>query len=111
MRLKTDGKLFDALEIRDTDAHNSSSIDNAISGSLLFAAENTLNQAVTVKFQGSFDGTTWHDLPGSASVSATTGVDEWFLSDPWPKVRAVATAGVQPASGSLTVWYAWREAV
>lgn len=109
-RSKADGKLFNALAIRDTAAHDSSSIDNALSGNVLVLIENGLDQTVVVKLQGSFNDSTWTDLPGSESV-ATTAKAAITLSDPWPKVRAVATCAVQPTTGTLTAWWAWREAV
>jgi hypothetical protein len=47
---------------------------------------------------------------GSAtSVSATTGKAKFTLGDQWPKVRAVATCSIAPASGSLTLNWGWRE--
>lgn len=105
------GKLMDALAIRDTNAHNAATpLTNATSGSLLFFAQNSCNQDVSLKYQGSFDGTNWVDLASAATVTATTGTDKQTLTDPWPYVRCVATCSVAPASGSLTVNYSWREA-
>src|SRR5688500_9157807 len=108
-RTKTNGKLHDALAIRDTDPHNSSSIDNAVLGEVLFVAENTLNQSVSLQYQGSFDGTTWHNLGAAVTVAATTGKDVQTLTDLWPTTRCVATCSVAPASGTLTVNFSWRE--
>ena len=110
MRFKQE-LFYDALAIRDTSAHNSSSINNMqAGGTLLCFARNSLDQTVDLKYQGSFDGTSvWKDLATAVTVSATTGTDVQTLTDPWPFVRAVATSTVQPASGSLTVHWAWAE--
>lgn len=103
------GKLVDALAIRDTNAANSTALtDLALVGSLMFFAVNTLNQAVSLQYQGSFDGTTYANIGSATSVSATSGTSAQTLSDPWPYVRVVATCSVAPASGSLTVHYSYR---
>lgn len=107
-----DGNLFTSTTgaIRDTTAHNSSSINNPRYGSMLFVTVNTLNQACSVKFQGSpDDGTTWIDLATAVSVSATTGTDKQTLTDKWPLVRAVATCSVSPASGTLAVYWFYNK--
>lgn len=113
-RSKTDGKLIDALAIRDTTAHNSDPVnDIGVLGSGLCAAENGLNQDVSVQYQGSFDQTTWHNIGSASTVIAKSGsvlgVAADTFSDPWPYFRAVATCSVAPASGSLTIWYSWVE--
>lgn len=107
-RSKKDGKLFNAAAIRDTNALNSTAIDDiGVVGSGLFAAENTLNQSVSLQYQGSFDNSNWHNIGSAVVVAATTGKEADTISDPWPYVRCVATCSVAPASGSLTVWYSW----
>lgn len=94
--------------IRDTDAHNSDGCDNRGGGTNLFAVVNTLNQAVTVQFQGSVDGSTWVNIGESESVAASTGTKAKRLTDPWPQVRAQATCSVAPTSGTLVVFRAWE---
>lgn len=108
-RNRDDGKLLNAQAIRDTNAVTSSPIKKALDGALLFFAQNSLNQSVALKYQGSFDGSTYVDLATAVTVSASTGTDIQTLTDPWPYVRCVATCSVAPASGSLTVNWAWRE--
>lgn len=105
------GKLEDALAIRDTDAHNSSSIDNPLHGTMLLVAQNGLNQSVSLQYEGSVDdGTTWHSLGSAQTVTASTGKNVQTLTDIWPKLRVVSTCSVAPASGSLTVFWIWRAA-
>lgn len=108
------GMLFDASvasgQIRDTSAHNSSRLDwgEVEGGRYLFAAENGLNQDVSLQYQGSLDGTNWHNLQSAVAVTAGSK-DHQSLDDPWKYVRCVATCAVAPASGGLTLHWAWRE--
>lgn len=105
-----EGKLFDALAIRDTEDHESDAITVGRIGDLLFAAENGLNQTVSIQYQGSFDNEAWHDLQAAVSVTTTEKAAD-TLGARWPYVRAVATCAVAPASGTLTLHYAYNEGI
>jgi hypothetical protein len=105
-----DGKLFNAKTIRDTTAAVSEDIDAATVGPVLLVAENTHNQALTLTYQGSMDGVTWHDLGSDITLSATTGKNVQTLTDLWRHLRAEVTASVAPASGTVTIYWVNREA-
>jgi hypothetical protein len=104
-----DGQLFNAKAIRDTSAAVSEDVDAATVGPVLLVAENTHNQSLTLTYQGSMDGVTWHDLGSDITLAATTGKNVQTLTDLWRHLRAEVTAGVAPASGSVTVYWVNRE--
>lgn len=96
-----------SIAITDTNPHNSDKTHLAEINRLTFQCVSTLNQAVTVTFQGSMDGTNWTNLPNPVAVSASsTGVAT--LSDPWIFVRASATCSVAPGSGTLVIQFTQR---
>jgi hypothetical protein len=104
------------IQITDTNPHNSDVLDcSSFKERLLFQAVWTQNQSVTITFQGSFDGTSWTNLPNPLALSAgnsTTQTGIAALTDPWPRVRASAVCTVSPsASGNLTINVGVREVV
>jgi hypothetical protein len=103
------GKFFNARSIRDTTAVTSEPIGPADIGSMLLVAENSLNQAVTLQYQGSMDGTTWHDVGAAITVASSTGKDVQTLTDPWLKFRAKVTAAGTPTTGSFSCHWSGRE--
>lgn len=93
------------IQIRDTNPHSSTTIKPATHVSSLFAINNTLNQSVSVQFQGSVDNVTWFNLGSAIVVTASTGQSIQTITDAWPKLRATATCSVGPASGAFMVWW------
>lgn len=99
--------------ITDTTAHNGSAVLIDHLHKKAIVATNTLNQAVTLKTQISFDdGTTWADAGSSASVAAGASlvcdnIDTTLtgLKALKGQLRVVATAGTAPTSGTLTVHF------
>src|SRR5262245_19139563 len=91
-----------SMAITDTSAHNSDPIGLAGPNRLTMHIISTLNQTVTVTFQGSGNGTDWFDLPNPRTVLASTQ-DGWTLSDTWKSLRAKAQCGVAPGSGNLQI--------
>lgn len=106
------GYLENALAITDTTEHLSSSINpTRAGGTLILAAESSLNQDVTIRYQAkNSDSATWFNL-GTAVVLSNGDTRLDSLTDPWTSVRVRSICAVAPASGSLTVTWAWEEAV
>ena len=99
-------KTFDALEIRDTSAHNGAIINNYQFQLKTIVVENSLNQTVSLQcqasahsdFSNSFNvGTSW-DV--SASTNTYQTCESYF-----PYMRLVATCASSPSSGSLTAHF------
>ena len=99
-------KTFDALEIRDTSAHNGTQINNYDFQLKTIVVENGLNQEVSFQCQASVHddfsntfnvGTAW---PVSASTNTYQTCDSYF-----PYMRLVATCASSPSSGDLTVHF------
>ena len=96
-------KVFDGLEIRDTSEH-----DSAHSYVGEFTAEtivihNTLNQNVSLQYQGTVDDITWIDIGGPVVIAANTN-DYETVSDFFTEYRVLATCSTAPTTGELNVW-------
>ena len=95
-------KIFNSLEIRNTDLQTS---DVAASGEFIAKTifiENGLNQTVTFQLQGARDGT-WLNVGSTFEATASTNLYQ-TVSDFFPKYRLTAQCSVAPTSGSLSVW-------
>lgn len=98
-------KTFDALEIRDTNAHNGVVINNFDFQLKTIIIENELDQQVTLQCQGSVhaDFSNSFNIGSSFNVSASTTTyqtcDAYF-----PYMRLVATCSSAPSSGDLTIY-------
>ena len=99
-------RTFDALEIRDTSAHNGDQVNNFDFQLKTIVVENSLNQTVSLQcqasahsdFSNSFNvGTSW-DVTASTNTYQTC--DSYF-----PYMRLVATCSSSPSSGDLTVHF------
>lgn len=104
-------KVFDGLEIRDTEAKNSLVYETAIPGKAkLIVYKNMHDQAVSLQLQGTLDKA-FSDpidiespiLPILAAASMGSPKYEW-LTEPWQYLRMKATCSVAPESGRLDVW-------
>ena len=95
-------KVFDAEEIRDTNAHTS---DESVTGGFLAKTifiENGHNQTGTFQLQGAIDSV-WIDVGSSCDVAATTN-DYKTVTDYFPKFRIKATYATAPTTGSLDLY-------
>ena len=95
---------INALAIRDTSDHNSSTVFNGDLFIKTLVVENGLNQTVTLQCEGSAhsDFSNHFDIGSPWDVLATTNV--YATCDSYiPYWRVVATCGTAPASGTLTV--------
>lgn len=96
-------KTFDALEIRDTNAHNGVTVYNGDFIIKTLIIENGLNQTVTMQCQGSAnaDFSNSFNIGGEWDVSASTNLPQTCDSY-YPYWRLVATCATAPTSGDLT---------
>jgi len=109
-------KVFDAEEIRDTNAHNSSVYHNTwhadtharvlgIKKTIIY--KNGLNQACSLQVQGSVDQAFTDPVAINSAINAAASMSVPLYeaaSDYFPYLRIVTTCSVAPASGSLDVW-------
>jgi hypothetical protein len=103
--------LFADEQIRDTVLHTSASVGMQVPGLLIIKAKNTLNQAITLIYQGTLDeGSTWVTL-ATVTLNATTGEDIQTLTQGWDEIRCTAQATISPASGTLKVKSKWNQIV
>lgn len=101
-------KVFDALQIRDINAHNSSVWDAPDpTKPKLIVYKNGLDKAVSLQLQGSRDKD--FSIPvkiGNAIAASASMTDAAYevLMEPWQYLRLVATCSQAPTSGSLDAW-------
>lgn len=97
---------FNALEIRDTNAHNGATINNYDFQLKTIVVENGLNQAVSFQCQASAhsDFSNSFNVGSAWEVTATTNTYQ-TCSSYFPYMRLVATCASAPSSGSLTVHF------
>ena len=97
--------VIDALAIVDTNPHASAVWTVEPGTKYLLAYYSTLNQDATVRACGGFDfdGSMWWPL-GAASTSVTNALDYNYdvITEYWPYMKVIVTAGVQPGSGAFT---------
>ena len=90
----------------DTSAHNGSAVDIGDCVDYVVDIVNSLNTAGNVQMQWSLDnGVTWVALGTAIAAAATTNLLSTIVA-PRPNfglIRAVYTATVGPASGTITV--------
>ena len=96
-------KVFDALEIRDTDSHESGHVYIGEFNAETLVIYNETDQTVTLKYQGSVDDTSWIDI-GSDIVIAAGVKDYETVTDFFPEYRLLAQCASAPTTGSLSVW-------
>jgi len=104
--LKNEQRIVNALEIRDTDAHNGDPFDFAFDGATggLVIVENGLDQTVSCLVQGRpSGGALWQTAETSADATASGG-QNIDISESWPLIRLVLTCGGLPTSGSVSAW-------
>lgn len=99
----SEAQVFNALTIRDTNPHTSSTGNSRGYMVKTVIINNGLNQDVTVQLQGSRDSTNWFNVGNSSTTTATT-LTYQTADDYFPYVRAIATCAVAPSSGSLDLW-------
>ena len=98
-----ESNILNALAIRDTVSHTSSS--SAGLGYLVKTVvySNLLNQDVVIQLQASRDDSTYFNV--GASWTATAGTTGWQSTDDYfPFMRCTAICSVSPSSGTLSVW-------
>jgi len=98
-------KTFDALEIRNTSAHNGSIIDNYDFQLKTIIIENHLNQQVTLQCQGSGHADFSNSFNIGSSFNVATDTDTYQTCDSYfPYMRLVAQCATAPTTGDLTVF-------
>jgi len=98
-------KTFDALEIRDTNTHNGTTIDNFDFQLKTIIIHNHLDQTVTLQCRASVNGSdNWFDVGSSFDVAASTDTYQ-TCSSYFPYMRLQATCSSSPSSGDLTVYF------
>jgi hypothetical protein len=108
--VKTEDKVFDALQIRDTNHHYSSVNEYGISkvvdlGSKTVVIRNGLDQDVTIQIQGDrvkdfgnvYNVGSSFPVPATSVDYRTVEFEHWIL-------RVDAVCGIAPTSGSLTAY-------
>jgi hypothetical protein len=98
-----EAQVLNALAIRDTNPHTSSTGNSRGFMVKTVIVNNGLNQDVAIQLQGSRDSTNWFNVGNPATTTATT-LTYQTADDYFPYVRAVATCAVAPASGNLDLW-------
>ena len=104
-------KIFDAEEIRDTNAHNSSVYEKQARSKAMLKVtvlyKNGLNQACSLQVQGSVDQAFTDPVAIGTAINAAASMTVPLyetVSDYFPHLRIVGTCTVAPASGSLSAW-------
>ena len=97
---------FDALAIRDTSDHTSTTINNFDFQLKTIIIENSLNQNVTFQCQGSAHA----DFSGSFNVGTewdvTANTNSYQTCDTYfPYMRLIASCDTAPTTGSLNVHF------
>jgi hypothetical protein len=96
-------QVFTANAIRDTSNHNSDVADTGEFQAETILVYNGLDQQVTLRLQGSRDGSTWLNMNNSFDVAATTNSYE-TVTDYFPFYRLTAICGISATSGALDAW-------
>jgi len=109
-------KIFNAVEVRDTNAHNSivylNKFDDltharTISVKRTVVYKNGLNQVCSLQVQGSVDEAFTDPVAIGTAINAAASMSAPLyetVSDHFPYLRIVGTCAVAPASGSLNAW-------
>ena len=92
-----------ALEITDTDAHNSDNADCRTYDKESFYINNGLNQNVSCQLQASGDGGSSFDDIGSPVVVNTVEKGWIINSEAYPILRIEVKASASPTSGTITI--------
>ena len=95
--------VFEDLEIRDQNDHNSDVSAMGEYNAETLIGLNSLDQEVALQLQGSIDKTIWLDVGQVFNVAATTNEYE-TVSDYFPFYRIVASCASTPTTGNLNVW-------
>jgi len=102
--------LFNALEIRDTDAHYSAWVPRANVQDVLIAVASNLDAVVAVQVQGAKhstaeDGAKVWDVGSPIGLEASDGstylTNSGLLDGPWPYLRVKVQAVTVPTAGDL----------
>lgn len=105
-----DNRVFDTEEIRDQLDHIGELTPFEGFTQLNLMARNTLDQAVTVEVQGSYDyNFTDVFVVGTFTLpigSVTTQHDYYIVNDYFPCFRCVASCSADPTTGQLDIWAA-----
>lgn len=105
MTVRHEAEAFLSEEIRDTNSHNSSVIENIGYSVKTIIIENHLNQEVSFQCQGSRNGlANWFEVGNGFNVSANTDIyqtcDAYF-----PYMRLTAQPSIAPTTGDLSVFF------
>ena len=106
-------KIMDALEIRDTDEHFSSSSDTTDIINKTFFIENSLNKDCDTTVQASRDSAFTFPIDVGNTITVKSGEERVMLqSNYFPFVRVkVEVFGASPSSGSVTIYIEKRLAI
>ena len=98
-------KTLDAVQIRDTSAHNGVTVDNQGLMVKTVIIENGLNQPVSLQCQGSASADFLNFFNLGSSFDADASANSYQTCTSYiPYFRVVATCAVAPSSGALTVY-------
>ena len=107
MSIASEDKIFNALAIRDTNGHNSSSSEDRGFIPKTVIVHNGLNQSVTCQVEGDIvEGFSNPLTVGDSFVVSATSDDYETLTDYFPFMRVLATCSVSPTTGTLTAYIA-----
>jgi len=106
-------RIFDNIEIKDTDAHQPDPfmwIDAFDKSKVVFGIENGLNQNVSVQPIGRAGGAEGN-LGSATTVNANSdGIVALDLNSYWaPYISVKITAAVAPTSGKIIVYGIWKD--
>jgi len=96
-----------SADIRDTNAHTSNSVAMEGYRSAVLTLNNGLDAEVTIKVEGSLDGSDWYQLGTDITISANNKEYE-TLTEAWIYIRITVTASTTPTSGTFTAKLALR---
>ena len=99
--------VIDALVCTDTNPHASSVFNVEPGTKFMLAYYNGWNQAATVRAYGGFDfdGAMWWPLGSGTTAVASTAYNYDVITEHWPYMKVIVTAGVSPASGTFTAYF------
>lgn len=90
------------IEIRDTAAHQSTSIIASAHRSFTFVFISTLDDAVSIQLQGSHGGGVWVDI-GTPTIVAAGAIEYQTVTEAWAHFWCISTCAIAPTSGSLLI--------
>lgn len=102
MALNDEDKVFDALQIRDTNEHHSLESKSGEFTAKTIFIENSLDQEVSFQLCGGRN-TTMIDIGGVFVISANTNSYQ-TVTDYFPKYCLKANCSVVPTAGEINVW-------